>query len=244
MNLRLLIAYDGTPFLGWQKTALGPTVEGALEWALRQLLGESVVLQAASRTDTGVHAAGQVANFRTQRQDLDCKKLHGGLRALLPPEISVLHVTRAADAFHPTLDNCGKEYLYHLCLGSAQLPFHRRFSWHIHTSLNVPAMREAADLLLKERDFTAFTSEPSSNPFCRLHALACALLPGERLQIAVRGDRFLYKMVRTLVGTLVQVGKGKLLPDAIPAIAASKQRPRAGMTAPAHGLTLNQVFYK
>lgn len=245
-NIKLIIAYDGTNYLGWQKTEMGASIEGALEKVLKQVLQEEVVLQAASRTDAGVHAEGQVVNFLSCKKELDLEKLHKSLRGLLPKDIAVLEVSKAEGSFHPTLDNEGKQYQYHLCLSSTQSPFYRHFSWHFPSALNLEEMRAAAKLFLGTRDFSTFCNEQNlmlRDGICRIDKIDIEELPGQRLRISISGSRFLYKMVRNLVGTLAYIGCGKLKCEEIPAILASKKRASAGVTAPAHGLTLKEVFF-
>jgi tRNA pseudouridine38-40 synthase len=147
-NLKLLLSYDGTSYLGWQKTAMGPSIEEELEKALSQILQHPVALQAASRTDAGVHAEGQVVNFFTEKEILQ-KSING----VLPKDISVLKLEEAHEAFHPTIDCRGKEYHYFVCTGNTQLPFHRRFSWHFNFPLEVEKMKKAAALLVGKHDF-------------------------------------------------------------------------------------------
>jgi len=246
-NIRLIVSYQGTDFLGWQKTPLGKTVEGSLETALNQILNEKVKLQAAGRTDAGVHAEGQSVNFFTTKKNLSLPKLQLGLNALLPPSIAVLHIEEKPLSFHPTLDSEGKEYRYLICNGPYQLPKHRFFSWHVPKDLNENLIREAATELIGTRDFSAFCNElpvNQKNPICTLHAIEIRKIEPDRWQFSIIGDRFLYKMVRNLTGTLVYVGTGKIKPSQIKEILSNKKRALAGVTAPAHGLHLFRVFYK
>ncbi len=231
-NIKLVISYEGTRYLGWQKTAMGPSIEEQLEKALKQ----PVQLQAASRTDAGVHAKGQVINFFSN-------ELPYTVNDHLPKDISVVSMEEVPADFHATLSSRGKEYEYHLCLGQAQLPFHLPFSWHFPYPLDLTTMMKAASLLKGEHDFSAFTNEKQENNMRCISDISLETLPDHRLKIRVAGNNFLYKMVRNIVGTLVYVGCGKLAWQDIPPILESRARARAGVTAPAHGLTLNQVFY-
>jgi tRNA pseudouridine38-40 synthase len=243
-NLKLLVSYDGTDYFGWQKTQTGKSIEETLENALRQILREEITLQAASRTDRGVHAEGQVVNFVTQASDLHL--VHRGVNAVLPRNISVKSVEIAEPSFHPTLDSKGKEYHYHICPVPVQLPFYRSFSWHVPTPLALEEMKQAAQLLLGTRDFSEFCNEQADSKrsgICTLRSIELEMLSDGRLQIVVIGDNFLYKMVRNLVGTLVYVGMGKIKAENIPDILESRDRTRAGVTAPAQGLLLKRVFY-
>jgi len=248
MNIKLLIAYDGTPFLGWQKTKNNDTpasVEEALEKALETILQHKVKLQAASRTDAGVHAEGQVVNFFLEKP-FSLKSLCYKLNCLLPKEISVLSAEEMASDFHPTLMTKGKEYWYHLCNGPIQNPFFRATSWHFPYPLAIDLMKEAAQEWLGTHDFSSFCNERQEwdrNPICHLEKIDILLLEGDRLRFCIRGDHFLYKMVRNLVGTLAYVGCGKLSLEEAKFLLDRKDRTFAGMTAPAHGLTLKEVLY-
>lgn len=246
-NIKLVIAYDGKNYLGWQKTPTGPSIENALQLALEQILQENVALQAASRTDAGVHARGQVVNFISANPIL-LSKLHTSLNSLLPDDIVVLSVQQAADAFHPTLDCTAKEYHYALCFGPIQFPQDRLYSWHYPYLLDINAMRDAAKHLVGEHDFRSFCNfkknEVYENWMRIITEISIDEISPNHLQIKVIGNSFLYKMVRNIVGTLAQTGRGLLKPDDMPAILQGQNRVLAGVTAPAHGLCLYQVFYK
>lgn len=244
-NVKLILSYLGSPFLGWQKTKLGPSIEESLEQALQQILQHEVKLQAASRTDAGVHARGQVVNFFTH-QPTALRRLKHSLNGLLPKEISILSAEIMPDDFHPTLDCVKKEYTYHLCTAAVQLPFFRHTSWHFPTFLEIPLMRKGAQHLLGSHDFSAFCNERQlwdRDPCCNLEYIEIVSLPGKRICIRAIGDHFLYKMARNIAGILVYIGCGKISADAVPQILLDKDRRKAGITAPAHGLALQQVFY-
>lgn len=247
-NIKLIIAYDGTKYLGWQKTSMGPSVEGALQQVLEEILQHAAPLQAVSRTDAGVHARGQTVNFFTSKPNLDLNRLQIGLNSLLPKDISVLDIERMPPSFHPTLDCTRKEYRYYICYGIAQLPEYRFYSWHVHhPSLKINDMREAASFLVGKHHFGAFCNvkkkESYSNYIRMIQEIELLELDCQRLCICIRGNHFLYKMVRNLVGTLVYVGKGKIQKEDIPFILQSQDRTIAGVTAPAQGLFLYQVSY-
>jgi tRNA pseudouridine38-40 synthase len=245
-NIKLIISYDGGRYFGWQKTKSGPSIEEALETALLQILQEKVSLQAASRTDRGVHATGQVVNFILTKEDLDLKKLQHGLNGLLNEDISVLSIEEVEASFHPTLDNEGKEYHYSVCNTPYQLPFHREYSWHFPYPLDLELMQKAARLLEGYRDFSAFCNDKAHftrDPLCRIDKIEVRSLKGGRICLCVRGTRFLYKMVRNIVGTLTFIASGKIPFSALEGILEGKQRSQAGVTAPAHGLVLKQIFY-
>jgi tRNA pseudouridine38-40 synthase len=241
-NIKLILSYEGTRYLGWQKTPTGPTIEEELEKALAQILRHPVSLQAASRTDAGVHAKGQVVNFFTDT-NIVLEKLMHGLNGILPHDIAVRQMDKMPLSFHPTLDNRGKEYHYFACLSQAQLPFYRHFSWHLSYPVDLGAMEQAARLLQGRHDFSAFTNERQDDNVREIFEIEVLPLPHNRLKIRVSGNHFLYKMVRNIAGTLLYVGSGKIAWQKIPQILESKDRTRAGVTAPAHGLFLTNVVY-
>jgi len=247
LNVRLLVAYDGGGFLGWQKTRMGPSIEEELQSALEKILQEKIALQAASRTDAGVHAQGQVVNFFTKKELVCFERLKISLNGLLKKGIAVLHAEEAPESFHPTLDAQSKEYHYSVCYGQTQSPFHRHYSWHYPHCLDLASMRQAAAALIGNHDFSTFC-KIGKNSTCKdyirkLEAISIADLSEQRLRIIMRGNRFLYRMARIIAGTLIYAGCGKIDLSAIKAILASKDRTLAGVTAPAHGLCLYSVNY-
>lgn len=239
-NLALTLSYDGTPFFGWQKTQSGPSVEGHLEQAIEKILQHPITLQAASRTDRGVHAEEQIVNLFTQK-NLDINMFKFSLNALLPKAIRILSIQVKPSYFHPTLDAIGKEYHYRICLGPVQLPHNRFFSWHVPQKLDIQKMRAAAKQLEGTFDFSSFCTKVNYKDAIRTLYKVRILEEEGQLVVVMQGDNFLYKMARTLVGTLVYIGRGKLVD--IPEILASRERVEAGITAPAHGLVLKRVFY-
>lgn len=244
-NYKLVISYDGSSYAGFQKTKLGPSIEETLEKALETILQHPVAVQAASRTDAGVHAEGQVINFFTAKS-ISERRIKASLEGLLPKEIAVVSMEEMPLNFHPTLDPIKKEYWYHICNTLIQLPFHRHTSWHFPYPLNLEAMRHAAQGLLGSHDFSAFCNERKlwdRSPVCHLETIEISALQDKRLRIAIIGDHFLYRMARNIAGTLAYVGCGKLKADQIPVILKNKERSQAGITAPALGLTLKRVFY-
>lgn len=247
-NFKLIIAYDGTAYLGWQKTRMGPSIEATLQNSVEQIVQHPAPLQAASRTDAGVHAQGQVVNFLTSKTDLDRNKFLISLNSLLPKDIVVLQAEEMPLSFHPTLDSIGKEYRYFICFGPTQLPHHRLYSWHVPYCLQLDAMRQALPCLIGQHDFAAFCNVKKNAHYSdyvrEVQQLELLELESHRLCFRIQGNHFLYKMVRNIVGTLISIGRGKLALDAIPAILESRYRTEAGMTAPAHGLFLQKVIYK
>lgn len=247
LNLKLIVAYDGTNYLGFQKTKMGPSIEETLQAVLEQILQHPVTLQAASRTDAGVHARGQVVNCYTDRTDIPLHKLWISLNCLLPKDITVLEIVEAPPTFHPTLDNIGKEYVYKVCYAPVQMPEDRLYEWHYHYPLDTTLMQKAAKILCGNHDFSAFkNSRKQQNEQVNIRKVDKITIEEPtkyHLKFTVEGTNFLYKMVRNLVGTLVYVGAGKIDLNDLQGILHSKDRTLAGITAPAHGLTLNKVFY-
>lgn len=245
-NIKMTVCYDGTNFLGWQKTIEGPSIQESLEKALSQILQTEVSLEAASRTDAGVHAKGQVVNFTISNRSICLKQLQRSLNALLNHQIKIMHIEQEEDSFHPTLDNIGKEYHYFISTAAVEDPFLRHTSWHFNHLLDLDKMRQAASALIGTKDFSAFCNDrarSSKSPICRVDKITIEKLPSSRLCIAIAGNRFLYKMVRNIVGTLAYIGSGKIDAGAMEDILTNKMRQYAGVTAPAHGLFLQQVFY-
>ncbi len=246
-NIKLIIAYDGKNYLGWQKTRMGPSIEAALQGVVEKIVQHSAPLQAASRTDAGVHAQGQVVNFLTSKIHLDLVKFRISLNSLLPKDIVILQAELMPLSFHPTLDCIGKEYRYFICFGHTQLPHHRFYSWHVPYSLNLEKMRQALPLLLGTHNFAAFCNVKKNAHYSdyirELQLLDLIELEEKRICFRIGGNHFLYKMVRNLVGTVVDIGRQKISLETLPTILQSEYRPQAGVTAPAHGLFLHHVFY-
>ena len=243
----MTVAYDGTNFLGWQKTKMGPSIEEALQLALEQILQEKIELQAASRTDAGVHAQGQIVNFFTSKAEIVLSKLLIGINSLIPNSIAVMTIEKATEHFHPSLDCQSKEYHYLVCNGSAQLPQRRFYSWHYPHLLDLIAMRKAAEMFIGEHDFSSFCNAKKNSSYKtfirRMHSIEILDSADCQLYFKIKGNNFLYRMVRNIIGTLVYVGVGKILLKEIPEIFAHHNRTQAGVTAPAHGLCLHKVFY-
>ena len=244
MNIKLTLSYDGTEFFGWQETKDGPSIESALKQVLEQIYQEPIALQAASRTDRGVHAEGQVVNYCTKKKK-DFERLKISLNQMLPQTVRISTIQQEQEHFHPTLDALGKEYHYFISTGPVQSPFNRHFSWHYPAPFNLDNMRLAANCLIGTHDFAAFCNAnkpPPRNTVRKLSRLDITQ-EGDTLKFEVEGDHFLYKMVRNLVGTLVYIGVGKLAFKHTRKLIANKDRTLAGITAPAHGLHLKKVLY-
>jgi tRNA pseudouridine38-40 synthase len=246
-NIKLTIAYDGQAYLGWQKTSTGPSIEATLQQVLEQILQHPVVLQAASRTDAGVHAKGQVVNFFTEDLKNSLKRFHASLNGLLPSDIVVLSVCEEHPDFHPTLNCIGKEYRYTICNAQAQLPQNRFYSWHYPYPLDIDKMLIAAKFLQGTHDFSTLCNFKKNSNYTdwirEVSEITITKMDDNQLQICVKGKNFLYKMVRNIVGTLAHVGRGLILPNSIPSLLNSQDRTQAGVTAPAHGLCLYRVYY-
>lgn len=249
-NLLLYITYDGTNYLGWQKTNQdpdAPSVEYVLESIVERVLQEKVELQAASRTDRGVHAEGQVVNFITERDQLDLPKFCHSVNALLPDDIRVLSVEEAEKSFHATLAARAKQYVYRIYLGPQMLPFLRFTHWHIKELLDVEKMHLAADILTGEHDFIAFRNfrkgKEYNDTVRNVYAIDIEQPEPNILYVKITANNFLYKMARNIVGTLVYVGLNKLTCGQVQMVLTHGKRKDAGITAPALGLSLYKVFY-
>lgn len=245
--IKLTVAYDGGSYLGWQKTKEGPSIQQELEYAFCQIFQRPIAIEAASRTDAGVHAEGQIVACTIPRVPKDLPTLRHSLNALLPCDIAVLEVEAVEPGFHPTTMAAAKEYRYALCLAGVMQPKWRGTHWHCPAALNLLRMQQAADILVGTHDFKAFCNYKKNDNTkdhirtvreISLHPLSC-----DRLEIRVTGNHFLYKMVRNIVGTLVHAGKGKISPEELEMILFKRDRTLAGPTAPAHGLTLFKVYY-
>lgn len=241
-NIKLTIAYDGTPFHGWQIQPNALTIQEVLKKTIETITnGTEVNLVGAGRTDAGVHAMGQVAHFKTEKF-LSEKKWRVALNALLPNEVVVLNAEFVPETFHARFSAINKSYIYRI--GTQLSPFLYKKEWLITYPINVQKMKKGLNYLIGRHDFSSFTSSSSES-----ESKVCHLLKGEILkkkdafQIRLTADRFLTHMVRTIVGTLVEVGAGKLNPKEMKAILEKKDRTKAGKTAPPHGLYLEKVSY-
>jgi tRNA pseudouridine38-40 synthase len=248
MRIRLTIAYDGGGYTGWQMQKTGVGVQQKVEQALGQLFPHAGRVHSSSRTDTGVHAVGMVAHVDIPEAEfrMPVNKLRLALNAHLPEDIRVLSAQRCAADFHARFEATGKQYRYFLWNHAAMNPLWRRHAWHIPGRLDVEAMRLASRAFLGRHDFRSFAGtrhyEPASTvrtvKRCDVRRRGCLWT------FVIEGDGFLYRMCRGMVGTLVQVGQGKIAVDAIAGILAQRDRRVAGMTAPAHGLVLWRVEYR
>ena len=243
MQYRLLLEYDGTDYHGWQLQPNVRTLQGVLEGALATVLCHPVRLHAAGRTDAGVHALGQVATFRSDLV-LDLRELRKGLNALTAPDIAVREVAEAPESFDARRSATARVYEYRIWNQPWRSAFWHRFTLHVPHPLDVRAMRLAAAALAGEHDFSAFRAADCDSESRVRRVTHSALTEAENLCIyRIQANAFLKHMVRAIVGTLVQIGSGELAPEAMAEILASRDRSRAGPTAPPHGLVLIAVCY-
>jgi tRNA pseudouridine38-40 synthase len=238
-----VLSYDGTGFHGWQVQPDAPTVQGALLDAARRFLDPDPRVIGASRTDAGVHALRQTASLSIA-SGLDAAAVQGALNAALPGAIRVVRVTEASPAFDARRSAAGKRYAYLIDNAAVAAPLWRRVAWHVPAPLNLDAMRTALAALRGRHDFSAFCAAPGreANPVCRIQAIHVRRVR-ERVAVLLSADRFLHHMVRNIVGSAVEIGRGARSPGWLADVLASRDRTRAGPTAPAHGLVLVRVRY-
>ena len=244
-RIKLLIAYNGTRYHGWQLQPRAVTVQGTLESCLSRMTNGSVRLHAAGRTDAGVHALGQVAHFDTA-SDIATASLVRGLNSMLPDDIVVRRAVEAPADFHARYDAVRKTYVYQLHNHSVPSLLRAQYAWHVPQRLDVPAMKAAAQLLVGRHDFSAFRvalRADARQPVRCLYRLVLRHQP-PRLVFVLRADGFLYRMARSIVGTLVAVGRGAMPAETVGDMLRARQRQQAGPTAPAHGLFLVHVSYR
>jgi tRNA pseudouridine38-40 synthase len=243
MVVKLTLEYDGTSFCGWQLQPNAPSVQGALERAVGIVLREPVRIVAAGRTDAGVHACGQVATFRTA-QCPDLATLRRSLNALAGPDIAVLAADPAPDTFDPRRDARSRTYAYCILNRRAPSPFWRHRAWHVPYDLDVDAMRAAAEVLCGEHDFSSFRGAGCTARHAVRRAFASGLgRRGDVVRYEIEATGFVRHMVRNIVGTLVEVGRGALTVAAFRELIAARDRRCAGPMAPACGLYLVGVRY-
>jgi tRNA pseudouridine38-40 synthase len=251
MNLskfKLVIAYDGAGYEGWQVQKTGTGVQEIVETALAKLFPSTPRLHSSSRTDTGVHALGMVAHFEVPRSEakITTRRLGLALNAHLPEDIRIVSAANAKTKFHARFDAAGKQYRYFVWNHGAMNPLLRRTAWHVPRKLNLTVMRAAAKLFVGKHDFQSFAANPGYKKETTVRTLTrCDVKKsGAQYTFIIEGDGFLYKMCRGLVGTMVQTGLGKFPPEEIKTMLVKADRRVAGMSAPAHGLVLWKVFYK
>jgi tRNA pseudouridine38-40 synthase len=247
MKFKLVIAYDGTAYQGWQVQKIGTGVQQLVETSLAKFFASAPRLHSSSRTDTGVHALGMVAHFEVPATEaaIPARRLALALNAYLPPDIRVISATRAAQRFHARFDAGGKQYRYFVWNHQAMNPLQRHLAWHVPRPLDLRLMREAAGCFVGRHDFQSFSANPGYRRESTVRTLTrCEIKKsGPQFTFIIEGEGFLYKMCRGIVGTIVQAGQGKFRPDEIKVMLSKSDRRVAGMTAPAHGLVLWKVVY-
>ncbi|MBA5874772.1 MAG: tRNA pseudouridine(38-40) synthase TruA [Nitrospira sp. CR1.2] len=242
-TFKLVLEYDGTHYAGWQRQLNVPTIQETVETALAAIAQARITVVGAGRTDAGVHALGQVASFRTDR-GLSEREWLRALNAHLPADISALSVVAVTDEFHARYSAQGKLYEYHVLNRPERAPLLRERAWMLYKPLDLSAMMEAAAYLTGKQDFSSFETAPTDNENPQCHMQHADLRrQGDLIVCAFYADRFLKQMVRSIVGTLVEVGQGKRSAADMPRLLATRTRAAAGKTAPAHGLYLVRVDY-
>ncbi len=243
-NFKLTLEYDGTPYSGWQVQNNCRTVQGEIENALSLMLNRPVRICGSGRTDAGVHALGQVANFQADTT-IGADQIKRGLNSLLKGPIVVHDCTRVDPNFHSRYSARAKEYHYHFLNREDPCGIGRNFVWHIRSPLSVSAMAECCPIITGTHDFKSFegSGSPRSTTVRTLFSAGFERTARDRITFKVRGDGFLRFMVRNIVGTLVLAGTGKITPENFRAILEGKERGLAGATAPANGLVLVKVSY-
>jgi tRNA pseudouridine38-40 synthase len=242
-TVKLVLEYDGTSYAGWQRQPDHLTIQEAIERAIQQVSQATVHVIGAGRTDSGVHARGQVASFRTEH-DWPASSWMRALNAVLPKDIAVRSSTLMDDRFHAQHDARGKLYTYRILHRPARPAIDRTYVWHIFKPLNDRAMQQAAATLIGAQDFSSFEGSltDNNNPICHLQRLE-VIRQDDQILIEAYADRFLKHMVRAIVGTVVEVGLGKRSPDSFTEVLRARDRSAAGQTAPPHGLCLMRVDY-
>ena len=243
-RVMLVVAYEGTNYCGWQVQPGEKTIEGVLNQALSELLGEQIVVTGASRTDSGVHSYGNVAVFDTNTR-IPAEKISYALNQRLPEDIVVQSSREVSADFHPRHCDSRKTYEYRILNRKMPLPMCRRNTYFYYHTLDVERMRQAAEYLVGEHDFKSFcaTAAVVETTVRRIYALDVERV-GDVIVIRVTGNGFLYNMVRIIAGTLILIGAGKKEPESIQAMLSACDRSAAGPTAPAHGLTMIGIEYE
>ncbi len=243
-NLKLFLCYDGTPYHGWQMQENAITVQEELSLAIRRILGHSPTIYGCSRTDKGVHANLFCCNFRTEKIT-PCDKIAYGLNAVLPDSVRVLRCEEAQEDFNARFDCKGKEYIYKIWNSRIGNPFMMNYALHYPYLIDEVMLNEQAKDFIGTYDFAAFCAAGSTVKDTTRTIYDCSVRrEGDLVTVSVKGDGFLYNMVRIIIGTLLYINSGKIPQNTIKDIIGSKDRLRAGITAKAHGLYLNEVYYE
>ena len=244
MNVKLTIQYDGTRYDGWQRQGnTDNTLQGRLEGVLSRMVGKPVEIQGAGRTDAGVHARGQVASVHLP-EGYTPQEVQNYLNRYLPEDVAVVDVVEVGERFHARLSATGKEYRYHIRMGSVPDVFARKYQYRVEEPLDLAAMERAAGYLTGKHDFRSFCGnrrfkKSTVREVFHIGVEVC----GSDLTLVYQGDGFLYNMVRILTGTLLEVGLGQRTPESMVDILEARERTAAGKTAPAQGLVLQEVYY-
>lgn len=240
-NIKLLIEFDGTDFFGWQRQADHRTVQGDLEAVVADLFGEPVAVTGAGRTDAGVHALGYVCNFRVDTH-LDPPTIGKALTTRLPADVAIRGVEEVPPSFNARRSAIARRYAYHIVTRPTAVD--RRTRWYVRYPLDAGRMAQAVGVLAGEHDFSTFVAGGGEavSPVCTVTDIGVSAR-GELIAIHIDANRFLYHMVRNIVGTLVDIGRGRHGPEHMGVILGKRDRRVAGPTAPAHGLTLVEVRY-
>lgn len=243
-NFKLIIEYDGTRYHGWQRQPNGISIQQAIEKAIKIMTRQKISLIGSGRTDAGVHALGQTANFKCETR-LSPDEIQRGLNSLLPDDIVIRQCRTVHPEFHSRYDAQSKRYRYWILNQHLPSAIGRQYCWWVRTPLDIPAMQEAADMIRGEHDFKAFEATGSPRAHTRRHVIQARWERRSegRLTFDISADGFLRYMVRNIVGTMVAVGMNKLTPASFQEVFNAMDRARAGATAPAHGLFLMEVNY-
>lgn len=245
-NIKLLIEYDGSRYDGWQRLGrqgASATIQGKIEEVLCKMTGENVELTGSGRTDAGVHAYAQVANFHTDTE-LKCWEIKHYLNRYLPMDIAVTYVADVPERFHSRYNAKSKKYLYRIATGDVPSVFDRKYTYYCFDKLDIPAMKRAAGYFIGEHDFKAFCSIKKSNKTTVREIYSINIDRTEKeIQLTFHGSGFLYNMIRIMVGTLIEVGKGEREPEDIKRVLESRDREQAGPTISPQGLFLLDVEY-
>ncbi len=242
-RIKLIIAYDGTAYNGWQLQPGKPTIEARLNKALSELLREEITVTGASRTDSGVHALGNVAVFDTDTS-IPAEKICPAVNIRLPEDIRVQSSVEVPSDFHPRRVTSRKTYEYHILNRKVALPTQRLYASYVYYTLDTARMQEAANYLVGEHDFKSFCSvkTQATDTVRTIHSLTVQRM-GDHIVLSITGSGFLYNMVRIITGTLLEVGRGMYPPERVAEILRGSDRALAGPTAPARGLTLINIEY-
>lgn len=243
-TIKLLIEYDGTNYFGWQLQPQKPTIQGTIEEKWKQITGEKIHLVGSGRTDAGVHAIGQVAHFKTQSL-LSLKAIQRALNSLLPPDIVIKEVKEMESDFHARKMAKRKVYEYRILNTPLPSVFHRGYVWHVPQPLDLEKVKRATPILIGKHDFSSFrsTGTPTKTAIREVYRAEWRRNSYGLIRFEIEANGFLKQMVRAIVGTLVEVGRGKIAVEDFQKILDSKDRRQSGPTAPAHGLFLKEVKY-